>query len=69
MKPILALIITKQGALQSGMLALLTTISQISAVLVAEDVSSGLRMLKDHRAGLVLLDMDLSEDDAQTILK
>jgi DNA-binding NarL/FixJ family response regulator len=69
MKPTLALVITKQGTLQNGLLALLTSISQISAVLVAEDAASGLRMLKDHRPGLVLLDMDLPEDDAQTILK
>ena len=69
MKPTLVLIITQQGTLQNGLVALLTTIPQISAVLVAEDASSGLRMLKDHRPRLVLLDMALPEDDAQTILK
>ena len=69
MKPTLALVIIKQGTLQNGLLALLTTIPQISAVLVAEDAPSGLRMLKDHRPRLVLLDMALPEDGAQTILK
>ena len=69
MKPTLALVITQQGTLQNGLLALLTSIPQISAVLVAEDASSGLRMLKDHRPTLVLLDMDLPEADGQTILK
>jgi DNA-binding NarL/FixJ family response regulator len=69
MKPTLALVISKQGTLQNGLLALLTTIPQISAVLVAEDAPSGLRMLKDHRPRLVLLDMALPEDGAQTILK
>ena len=69
MKPTLALVITKQGTLQNGLLALLTSIPQISVVLVAEDAASGLRMLKDHRPGLVLLDMDLPDNDAQTILK
>ena len=69
MKPALALIISEQGTLQYSLLALLTTIPQISAVLVAEDAPSGLRMLKDRRPRLVLLDMDLPEDDAQTILK
>ncbi len=69
MKPTLALVISKQGTLQNGLLALLTTIPQISAVLVAEDAPSGLRMLKEHRPRLVLLDMDLPEDGAQTILK
>jgi len=69
MKPALALIITKQSSLQNGLLALLTTIPQIGAVLVAEDAPSGLRMLKNHRPILLLLDMELPEDDAQTILK
>ncbi len=69
MKPALALIITKQSSLQNGLLALLTTIPQIGAVLVAEDAPSGLRMLKNHRPILLLLDMDLPEDDALTILK
>jgi len=68
MKPTLALIISKQDTLQNGLLALLTTIPQINAVL-AEDATSGLKMLKDHRPSLILLDMDLPEDDAQTILK
>ena len=63
MKPRLALIITKRGALQNGLLALLTTIPQISAVLVAEDDAAGLRMINDHRPGLILLDMDLPEDE------
>ena len=69
MKPILVLIFTKQGALQNGLLALLTTIPQISTVLVAEDADSGLRMLNDHRPRLLLLDMDLPENGAQTLLK
>ena len=69
MKPILALILTKQGSLQNGLLALLTTIPQISAVLVAEDADSGLRMLNDHRPKLVLLDMNLAQDSTETILK
>ena len=69
MKPILALILTNHGTLQNGLLALLTTIPQISTVLVAEDADSGLRMLQDHRPRLLLLDMDLAEDGAQAILK
>ena len=69
MKPILALIITKQSVLQTSLLALLTTIPQIRAVLMAEDADSGLRILKDHQPRLVLLDMDLPEDEAQMILQ
>ena len=69
MKSTLVLIVTKQGALQNGLLALLTTIPQISTVLIAEDAGSGVRMLQAHHPGLLLLDMDLHEDDALTIIK
>jgi len=68
MKPVLVLILSKQGALQNGLLALLTTIPQINAVLVAQDVDSGRRMLQDHRPGLLLLDMDLPQYAAQSML-
>jgi DNA-binding NarL/FixJ family response regulator len=68
MNPVLALIVAGASTLQTGLLALMTTIPQISAVLVAEDISSALRMIADHRPRLVLLDMDLPEDGAQTIL-
>ncbi len=69
MKPILVLILANHGTLQNGLLALLTTIPQISTVLVAEDTDSGLRMLNEHRPRLLLLDMDLGEDGAQAILE
>jgi DNA-binding NarL/FixJ family response regulator len=68
MNPVLVLIVASAGTLQTGLLALMTTIPQISAVLVAEDISSALRMIADHRPRLVLLDMDLPEDGALTIL-
>ena len=68
MKPALALIVASAGMLQNGLLALMTTIPQISAVLVAEDISSALRMIADHRPRLLILDMVLPEDGAQTIL-
>ena len=69
MNPLLVLIVASVGTLQNGLLALMTTIPQISAVLVAEDISSALRMIVDHRPKLILLDMDLPEDGAQTILR
>lgn len=69
MKPNLAIIFSKQGTLQNGLLALLTTILQISTVLVAEDADSGVRMLQDHRPRFLLLDMDLAEDGATTVLE
>ena len=59
-KPILALIIAAPSPLQDGLLALMTTSSQISAVFVAEDASLALRMVKDHRPNLILLDIHTS---------
>jgi DNA-binding NarL/FixJ family response regulator len=69
MKRTLVLIVTKQGTLQTGLLALVTTIPQISTVLVAEDANIALRMLNEHCPRLLLLDMDLPEDGAQNLLK
>jgi DNA-binding NarL/FixJ family response regulator len=69
MKRVLALIVAKQDVLQNGLLAVLSTIPRLSAVLVAEDVSSGLRMIGNHGPRLVLVDMDLPEGEAQMILE
>jgi DNA-binding NarL/FixJ family response regulator len=43
--------------LQNGLLALVTTNPTISAVLVAENVSSALRMIASHHPKLIILDM------------
>jgi len=66
-KPILALIVGAASPLQDGLLALMTTSIQISAVFVAEEASLALRMVKDHRPNLVLLDTLLPE--AQMVLE
>jgi DNA-binding NarL/FixJ family response regulator len=60
-KPVLALVVSSSGSFQNGLLALMTTIHQISAVLVAEDVNSTLRMVEYHQPALVVLDMSLPE--------
>ncbi len=60
-KPVLALIAAAPSPLQDGLLALMTTSNQISAVFVAEEASIALRMVKDHRPNLVLLDSHLPE--------
>ena len=60
-KPILALVVSSSGTLQNGLLALITTIPSISAVLVAEDVNSTLRMVENHQPALVILDMSSLE--------
>ena len=66
-KPILALIIAAPSPLQDGLLALMTTADQISAVFVAEEATLALRMVKDHHPNLVLLDDRLPE--ARMVLK
>ena len=66
-KPVLTLVIAAPGPLQDGLLALMTTSSQISAVFVAEEAILALRMVKDHRPNLILLDIHLLE--AQMVLK
>ena len=57
----LALLVSNSESLQSGLLALFTTIPQIGAVLVAEDQKMALRIIKNHRPALILLDMSLPE--------
>jgi DNA-binding NarL/FixJ family response regulator len=66
-KPVLALIIAAPSPLQDGLLALITTSDQISAVFMAEEASVALRMVKDHRPNLVLLDSYLP--GSQTVLE
>ena len=57
--PVIALIIAIPGPLLDGLLALMTTSDLINAVLVAEEASLALRMVKDHHPNLVLLDSHL----------
>jgi DNA-binding response OmpR family regulator len=58
-KSILALVASNLGAFQNGLLALMTTIPSISAVLVAEDAKSTLRIIDNHQPALIILDMSL----------
>ncbi len=55
-KPVLALVLSSSGDLQNGLLALMTTIPQISAVLAAEELSSALRLIENHQPALIILD-------------
>ena len=68
MKSVLALIITEEPALQDGLVALLTTIPAISAVLIAEDIASGMRMLGTHYPGIVVTDLALGIDDTGALI-
>ena len=67
MKPTLILIAVNASALQDGLLALITTIPQIGVVLVAEDRASAMRMVDDHRPGLVVLDLALFGNKTQAL--
>ena len=68
-KPTLALLVTGPGSLQNGLVAMMTTMPQIQAVLVAEEASRALRMMADHRPALVLLDTMLPGNEAGAVLK
>ena len=68
-KPTLALIVAQAGSLQSSLLALMTTMPQVNAVILAEKARLALRMIDEHRPALVLVDMGLLGDDARTVLK
>ena len=68
-KPTLALIATRPGPLQNGLVALMTTMPQVNAVIVAEEAASALRMIADHLPTLVLLEMALPGEGTATLLK
>ena len=55
-KTILTLVISIPGDFQNGLLALMTTIPHLSAVLVAEDLKSAWRMIENHQPALTILD-------------
>jgi DNA-binding NarL/FixJ family response regulator len=64
-----ALIVTGPGSLQNGLLALMTAMPQIEVVGEAEDASSALQMVVEHRPDLVLLDMDLPGTEPWALLR
>ena len=66
-KTVLALIVATPSSLQNALMALMTTFSQISAVMVAEETNLALRMVKDHHPALIVIDVDFPE--SQTLLK
>ena len=61
-KSVLALVVSRSGALQNGLLALMTTSSQIRTVLVAEDFKSALRLVENHQPSLIILDLSSSKE-------
>jgi DNA-binding NarL/FixJ family response regulator len=66
-KSIIALVVSSPSDLQNGLLALMTTIPTISAVLVAEDSKSAWRIIENHQPALIIL--DVSSLKAQDVIK
>jgi len=62
-RPTLALVATRAGSLQDSLVALITTMPQVNAVLIAEDAASTLHMMAQHRPALVVLEMDLPAEE------
>jgi DNA-binding NarL/FixJ family response regulator len=65
----LALIAIRPGSLQDSLVALMTTMPEVSAVLIAEDAASALRTMAQHRPALVVLEMDLPTEEGHIPLQ
>ena len=63
------LIVTGPGSLQNGLLALMTAMPQIEVAREADSASSALEMVVEHRPDVALLDMDLADNEAWTVLR
>ena len=68
MKSVLVLVITSDEVLQDGLVALLTTIPRVSAVLIAENTTSGLRMMEHHSPQVIIIDLALPDNGAAGLL-
>ena len=69
MRPTLALIATRPGSLQDSLVALMTTMHQVNAVLIAGDGASALRMMAQHRPALVVIETDLPTEEGHVPLQ
>ena len=69
MRPTLALIATRSGPLLDSLVALMTTMDQVNAVLIAEDGASALRMMAQHRPALVVIETDLPAEEGHVPLQ
>ena len=58
-KPSLALIAIRPGTLQDSLVALMSTMPQVNAVLIAEDATSARRTMAHHRPALVVIEAGL----------
>jgi DNA-binding NarL/FixJ family response regulator len=69
MRPSLALIAARPGSLQDSLVALMTTMPQVNAVLIAEDTESARRTMAHHRPALVVIEMDLPPAKGTALVK
>ena len=65
----LALIAARPGDLQDSLVALMTTMQQVNAVLIAEDAASALRTMAQHRPALVVIETDLPAEERRDPIK
>ena len=63
-KSIIALVVSSLDDLQNGLLALMTTIPPISAVLVAEDPKSACPIIENHHPALIIMDLSLPKSNS-----
>ena len=68
-KPILTLIATASDSLQSGLMAIMTTTSQVYAFILAQESAVAHRMIAERQPALVLLDMALPGEGARRIMQ
>lgn len=68
-KPILTLIATASDSLQSGLMAIMTTMPQVHAFIMAQESNLALRMIAERHPALVLLDMALPGEGAQRVMQ
>ena len=58
-KTVLALFVSNAGSLQNGLLALLTTIPQVTPMLVGEEHSIAMRLVENHQPTLAIMDISM----------
>ena len=65
----LALIAARPGPLQDSLVALMTTMPGISAVLIAENPAAARRTMAQHRPALVVIESGLSTEEGRTAIE
>ncbi len=64
-----ALVVARSGRVQDGLYALLEAAPQIEMIGLVHDGAAALKLVVEHKPALVLLDTNLSEDQALAVLR